>query len=43
VVGWYESTNLWDYLLDPFVAGYAFVVVVGGAKDTFKLSKNRSL
>jgi hypothetical protein len=21
--GWYESTNLWDYLLDPFVAGYA--------------------
>ena len=20
---WYESTNLWDYLLDPLVAGYA--------------------
>ncbi len=24
--GWYESTNLWDYLLDPWVAIYAFVV-----------------
>lgn len=23
VVGWYESTNLWDYLLDPWVALYA--------------------
>jgi len=22
-VGWYESTNLWDYLLDPLVAIYA--------------------
>lgn len=22
-IGWYESTNLWDYLLDPLVAGYA--------------------
>jgi hypothetical protein len=21
--GWYESTNLWDYLLDPWVAVYA--------------------
>ncbi len=27
-VGWHESTNLWDYLLDPFVAGYAVVIVV---------------
>jgi hypothetical protein len=27
-VGWYESTNLWDYLLDPFVAGYAFYVML---------------
>jgi hypothetical protein len=23
VAGWYESTNLWDYLLDPLVAVYA--------------------
>jgi hypothetical protein len=22
-VGWYESTNLWDYLLDPLLAIYA--------------------
>ncbi len=22
-LGWYESTNLWDYLLDPLVAVYA--------------------
>lgn len=25
-MGWYESTNLWDYLIDPFVAGYAIYV-----------------
>ncbi len=24
--GWYESTNLWDYLLDPWLAVYAFAV-----------------
>ncbi len=24
--GWYESTNLWDYLLDPWLAIYAFAV-----------------
>ncbi len=23
--GWYESPNLWDYLLDPWLAVYAFV------------------
>jgi len=22
--GWYESTNLWDYLIDPWLAIYAF-------------------
>jgi hypothetical protein len=22
-VGWYESGNLWDYLIDPFVSVYA--------------------
>lgn len=26
-VGWYESNNLWDYLLDPFVSFYALWVV----------------
>jgi hypothetical protein len=26
--GWYESTNLWDYLLDPLVATYAFGALV---------------
>jgi len=23
--GWYESTNLWDYLLDPWLAIYALI------------------
>jgi hypothetical protein len=27
-IGWYESNNLWDYLLDPFVATYALAAVV---------------
>lgn len=27
-VGWYESGNLWDYLLDPFVAIYALCSIV---------------
>lgn len=27
-VGWYESPNLWDYLLDPWLAAYAFAVLV---------------
>ncbi len=27
-MGWYESNNLWDYLLDPFVAGYAIYIVL---------------
>jgi hypothetical protein len=26
-VGWYESPNLWDYLLDPWLAAYAFAVL----------------
>jgi hypothetical protein len=24
--GWYESPNLWDYLLDPWLAVYAIIV-----------------
>ena len=26
-VGWYESTNLWDYLLDPWLAIYAIAAL----------------
>jgi hypothetical protein len=26
--GWYESPNLWDYLLDPWLALYAFAVTL---------------
>jgi hypothetical protein len=27
-VGWYESTNLWDYLLDPLVSIYAVSAIL---------------
>lgn len=27
-IGWYESDNLWDYLLDPFVSVYALAAIV---------------
>ncbi len=27
-IGWYESGNLWDYLLDPFVAIYALAAIL---------------
>lgn len=27
-IGWYESGNLWDYLLDPFVSIYALAALV---------------
>jgi hypothetical protein len=27
-IGWYESNNLWDYLLDPFVSIYALAAVM---------------
>jgi hypothetical protein len=26
--GWYESGNLWDYLIDPFVAIYALAAIM---------------
>jgi len=29
-MAWYESTNLWDYLLDPLVSIYALVAVITG-------------
>lgn len=31
--GWYESSNLWDYLLDPLLAVYTLGVVVKRAVD----------
>jgi hypothetical protein len=40
-VGWYESDNLWDYLLDPFVAIYALAVITTcGVKALFKLQRD---
>lgn len=27
-ISWYESNNLWDYLLDPLVAGYVLATIV---------------
>ncbi len=37
--GWYESNNLWDYLLDPFVSVYALAaMMIFGVK---MLSKSR--
>ena len=39
-VGWYESGNLWDYLLDPWVAIYAlFVIMLHGAKKLLQRGK----
>lgn len=34
-VGWYESNNLWNYLIDPWVAVYALVATV---KKGFRLA-----
>lgn len=40
-VGWYESGNLWDYLLDPFIAIYALAVItICGVKALFKLQRD---
>lgn len=37
-VGWYESDNLWDYLLDPFVSIYSLAVItICGVKAVLKL------
>lgn len=32
VVGWYESSNLWDYLLDPMLSIYALFALVRWSK-----------
>ncbi|MGA7749257.1 MAG: hypothetical protein WCA63_03850 [Gallionella sp.] len=40
--GWYESSNLWDYLLDPFVSVYALAaVMICGVKALLKLQRCR--
>jgi energy-converting hydrogenase Eha subunit A len=42
-VGWYESDNLWDYLLDPFVALYALAaIMICGVKRLLKLQREGS-
>lgn len=38
-IGWYESPNLWDYLIDPWLAIYALVVQ---GKYWFKQWKGKS-
>jgi hypothetical protein len=42
-VGWYESDNLWDYLIDPFVAVYALAaIMIFCVKTLMKLQRGRS-
>jgi hypothetical protein len=42
-VGWYESDNLWDYLLDPFLSIYALAaIIIRGVKTLLKLQRDRS-
>lgn len=43
-IGWYESNNLWDYLMDPLFAVYAFGVCLfryfqrSGVKDPHRIA-----
>lgn len=42
--GWYESSNLWDYLLDPFVAVYALsALAISAIKRSFGLQQTRQV
>jgi hypothetical protein len=42
-VGWYESDNLWDYLLDPLLSIYALAaIIIRGVKTLLKLQRDRS-
>ena len=38
-IGWYESTNLWDYLLDPLLAIYAISALVRRGMQTLLKSQ----
>lgn len=41
-IGWYESDNLWDYLIDPFAAIYALAaIMIFGVKTLTKLQRGR--
>ncbi len=41
--GWYESGNVWDYLLDPFVSIYALSAVsIRGVRTMYKPQRNNS-
>lgn len=33
-IGWYESANLWDYLIDPFVSIYALAAMMIQARKS---------
>jgi len=33
-IGWYESNNLWDYLLDPLLSIYALNAVMRHSVQT---------
>lgn len=37
--GWYESNNLWDYLLDPFLSIYALAAITNCAVKTLLKSQ----
>jgi hypothetical protein len=42
-IGWYESDNLWDYLIDPFAAIYALAaIMIFCVKTLTKLQRSRS-
>ena len=40
-IGWYESGNLWDYLLDPFVAIYALFALLMSALVQIRSAAHR--
>lgn len=41
--GWYESDNLWDYLIDPFVSVYALAtIMICAARYVLKSQRIRS-
>lgn len=41
-VGWYESSNLWDYLLDPLVSIYALsAIMIHAVKTLMKLQRGK--
>ena len=41
--GWYESTNIWDYLLDPLVSTYAMVALMVQGVRRVKAARARPL